>query len=276
MLEQLPSELPVKVMSFNIAHGRGMNGRTDLEATAQTIEEAGAELIGLQEVDRFFSDRSFFEDQVAWLSERLGMYAAYGANLDLDPEEAERPRQQYGNAVLSKYPIRFSRNHLLTQVMEDFGNDEQRGVLETVIDLDGTYISFFCTHLALKDAELAVSIDELVAIAGKTNFPRIIIGDFNAPPSHVQMKKLTRHFADVYSQLNKSDAYTYPAPFMNAITGEQSVPVTRIDYIFIDPAFEAAGGSVIETAVSDHLPIVAQLTVKGARSRKAQVQVQGI
>lgn len=276
MLEQPPPSVKVNVMSFNIAHGRGMNGFTDLEATAQVIEQAGAEIIGLQELDRFFSARSFFEDQVAWLSDRLGMYAVYGANLDFEAEEPERPRRQYGNAILSKHPIRYSKNHLLTQVREDFGNDEQRGVLEAIVDMGGTYISFFNAHLALKDAELEVSIGELLEIAGKTNFPRIITGDFNAPPDHEQIRRLKQHFTDVYDKLGQGAAHTYPAPFLDQTTGEQSRPATRIDYIFMDTALEAVHASVIETAVSDHLPITAELAVKTARTRVSHLQAQKI
>src|SRR5690606_1310461 len=122
----------VKVMSFNIAHGMGMDGQVDLERTAQVIEGSGATIVALQEVDRYFSDRSFYMDQVEWLSERLGMYAAFGANLNQAPDNPERPNRQYGNATLSTYPIKYAENHFLTQVVTGIYNNEQRGVLETV------------------------------------------------------------------------------------------------------------------------------------------------
>src|SRR5690606_13344374 len=89
----------VKVMSFNIAHGLGMDGVTDLERTAGVIEDSCATVIGLQEVDRFFGERSSFMDQVKWLGDRLGMYTAYGANLDFVSNQADKPNQQYGNAI---------------------------------------------------------------------------------------------------------------------------------------------------------------------------------
>lgn len=257
----------VKVMSFNIAHGLGMDGIVDLERTAAVIEDSCAGIIALQEVDRYFSERSFFIDQVEWLSERLGMYAAFGANLNQQPEETERPNKQYGNAILSKYPIKYTENHLLTQVKEEFGNDEQRGVLEAVIEIEGNHISFYNAHLALKEEELEVSIRELLAITQKSHFPRIIAGDFNAPPSHAHMRKLNRRFSDAFLKMKRGDAYTYPSPYVNKITGEQFKPSIRIDYIFADEELTVVQTAAIAIDVSDHLPITADLVLTKTKSR---------
>ena len=251
----------VKVMSFNIAHGLGMDGIVNLEKTAEVIEDSCATIIALQEVDRYFSARSSFVDQVEWLSERLGMYAAYGANMNFEPEDSERPNRQYGNVILSKYPIKYVENHLLTQVYCPFGNNEQRGILETVIEVEGIYLSVFNTHLALKDEELAVSIDEILAIAGKSHFPRIIAGDFNASSSNVHMQKLNKHFRDAFLRMKRGDAYTYPSPYLNKETNEVFWPATRIDYIFSDIDVDVVQVAVIETSVSDHLPIVADMVL---------------
>ncbi|WP_298829619.1 endonuclease/exonuclease/phosphatase family protein [uncultured Planococcus sp.] len=263
----------VKVMSFNIAHGLGMDGIVDLEKTAEVVEDSCATIIALQEVDRYFSARSSFVDQVEWLSQRLGMYAAYGANMNFVPEDSERPNRQYGNVVLSKYPIKYVENHLLTQVYCPFGNNEQRGILETVIEVDGNYLSVFNTHLALKDSELAVSIDEILEITGKSRFPRIIAGDFNASSSNIHMQKLTSHFEDAFLKMKKGDAYTYPSPYVNNETEEVFWPATRIDYIFSDSEVEVVQTAVIETSVSDHLPIVADMVLADVKvGSKERVQ----
>jgi endonuclease/exonuclease/phosphatase family metal-dependent hydrolase len=269
--------ISVKVMSFNIAHGLGMDGTVNLEKTASVIEDSCASVIALQEVDRHFSARSSFVDQVDWLSKRLGMYAAYGATLDLDPEIPGMPRPQYGNAILSKYPIKYFENHLLRQVITPFGHNEQRGVLEAVIEVKGTYISIFNTHLAFKDEELEVSIGELLNIAGNSRFPRIIAGDFNAAPSHEQMKKMKRDFTDTFLKMKRGDAYTYPAPYHNEATGERSKPVTRIDYIFMDSELDVAQTAIMETAASDHVPILADLILmrtKGRPETSAETELQ--
>lgn len=263
----------VKVMSFNIAHGLGMDGVVDLEKTAGVIEDSCANIIALQEVDRYFSARSSFVDQVEWLSERLGMYAAYGANMNFAPEDSERPNHQYGNVILSNYPIKYVENHLLTQVPCPFGNNEQRGLLETIIEVEGSYLSVFNTHLALKDEELAVSVDEILTLTEKSRFPRIIAGDFNAPPSNSYMRKLNSQFNDAFLTMKRGDAYTYPSPYTNKETDEILSPAIRIDYIFSDRDIDVVQVAVIETAVSDHVPIVVDMVLTGAKVRsKDRVQ----
>ncbi len=263
--EEMEATISVKVMSFNIAHGMGMDGIVDLEKTAAIIEGSCAHIIGLQEVDRFFSERSSFVDQVEWLSERLGMHAAFGANLDFEPATAGKPRGQYGNAVLSKYPIKYSENHSLTPVLSDFGTNEPRGILEAVVEVKGQHIHVFNTHLALKEEELKVNIDELLDIAGKRHFPSLVLGDFNAPPEHPYLQKLKGAFSDTFLKMKKGDAYTYPAPFENEVTGEISNPATRIDYIFACSQLEAVQSAVIQTNVSDHLPILADFLLVPAK-----------
>lgn len=268
--EEMKANISVKVMSFNIAHGMGMDGIVDLEKTAEIIEDSCASIIGLQEVDRFFSERSSFIDQVEWLSERLGMHAAFGANLDIEPAAASETRCQYGNAVLSKYPIKYVENHSLTPVPSDFGTNEPRGILEAVVEVKGRHIHVFNTHLALKEEELKVNIDELLNISGKRHLPRLVLGDFNAPPEHPYLQKLKRHYSDTFLKMKRGDAYTYPAPYKNEETGEIYKPATRIDYIFACPQLEVIQSAIIQTDVSDHLPIIADFLMVPAKVKATQ------
>lgn len=264
--KQVEANVPVKIMSFNIAHGLGMDGRVNLEKTALVIEGADADIIALQEVDRYFSSRSSFVDQVAWLGGRLGMYTAFGANLDMDPVRTGHPRRQYGNAILSKYPIKYVENHPLTPVPSDFGNNEQRGVLEAVVEMKGNLIHVFNTHLALKEEELKVSIDELLSLTKQCQLPHVLLGDFNAPPDHEGIGRLNRSLTDAFLKVKKGDAYTYPTRYSNPKTGESYKPATRIDYIFSDDQLQAVGAAAIETAVSDHLPISADFILETAKT----------
>ncbi|GKW46486.1 MULTISPECIES: endonuclease/exonuclease/phosphatase family protein [unclassified Planococcus (in: firmicutes)] len=258
------STIPLKVMSFNIAHGMGMDNKVDLERIAYIIEQSGTEVIGLQELDRYFDERSSFIDQVEWLSERLGMYAAFGANLNLEPIEAERPRRQYGNAVFSKYPIKYVENHLLTEVESPFTPSEQRGILEAVIEVKGTYLSFYNTHLSLKEEQLQLNVDEILAIMDKSHFPKVLTGDFNANPEQPQIKRLTNWLNDAFADVEEGKSFTYPAPHQDGSDGVMLKPITRIDYILTDSLLPPKQASVIETSASDHLPIVAELVLASA------------
>src|ERR1700678_2081046 len=125
-----PAQTTVTVMSFNIHHGEGTDGVLDLARIARVIEASGAGVVGLQEVDRNFAQRSGWSDQVAGLAELLGCHVAYGPNIDLDPPQPGNPRAQFGNAVLSRYPIARSEN---TSLFRSAG-EEQRGLLHAEVD----------------------------------------------------------------------------------------------------------------------------------------------
>ena len=115
------------VASFNIHHGAGTDDRLDLERVAAEIKRTGAAVVGLQEVDRFWSERSAFVDQAQWLADRLGMHVVYGANLDLDPPALDRPRRQYGTAILSVAPDRLQPQHAASAAAERRATRAARG-----------------------------------------------------------------------------------------------------------------------------------------------------
>ena len=127
------------VMSFNIASGKRIDGKLDLELTAQAIEQGQVDVAGLQEVDRNFSSRSRFWDQAKWLSNRLGMHMAYGPNLVDRGAGGVRPKREYGNAILSRYPVVSFRNHDLSAVEVHPEEFEPRGMLEAVIEMELRY-----------------------------------------------------------------------------------------------------------------------------------------
>jgi endonuclease/exonuclease/phosphatase family metal-dependent hydrolase len=85
---------PIRVMSYNIHHGQGIDDRLDLARIAAEIRESRADIAGLQEVDRHWSERSDLADQAVELARELAIHVVYGANLDLDPLNPGEPRRQ--------------------------------------------------------------------------------------------------------------------------------------------------------------------------------------
>ncbi|WP_034261945.1 endonuclease/exonuclease/phosphatase family protein [Bacillus sp. J33] len=235
----------VKVMSYNIHHGEGEDGVLDLERIAKIIEESNTDIVGLQEVDNHWSDRSDFQDQAKWLAERLGMFYTYAANLDREPLNEGDQRRQYGTAILSKYPIIYSENHFLSKI----GNTEQRGLLEATINVKGNNLHFYNTHLALTSAEREMQINEIIEITSGSKGPKLILGDLNAAPESNEMKPMYSNYLDVFT--DQDYANTYPADH----------PAKRIDYIFTSKDVETINTEVIHTLASDHLPIFAEIVL---------------
>ncbi|WP_136605495.1 endonuclease/exonuclease/phosphatase family protein [Paenibacillus dokdonensis] len=232
------------VMSYNIHHGVGLDDRLSLQIIANVIRESGAEIIGLQEVDRFYGRRSDDKDQAAELAGMLGYHYAYGANLDLQPEEGRANNRQYGSAILSKHPILQSENTLLSSF-----EDEQRGVLHAVVNLRGVQVNVFNTHLGLDATSRTVQAQEMTELASATQGPKILMGDFNTEPDSAELQVLLDNGIFVDSFQGIEDAFTFPA-------GD---PFEKIDYILTSPAIQHSNQRVIHSEASDHLPITAGL-----------------
>lgn len=246
-------ETDIKVMAYNIHHGEGTDAILDLKRIAEIIKTSDADIIGLQEVDNHFSERSNFEDQTKWLANYLGMHYAYAANLDYEPLQEGEHRRQYGTAVISKYPILSAENHLLTNIPYPVNPTEQRGLLETVINVRGNYVHFYNTHLDNKRAEQRdLQIREILDIAKQKEGTSIFVGDFNATPESSEILKMTADYKDVFAELGQNDDFTIPV----------DKPDRRIDYIFTSEDVKIRTGEVINTNASDHLPITAELVLK--------------
>ena len=141
----------MKLVTYNIQFGLGKDDRYDLPRIADEVR--GADVISLQEVERNWR-RSGMSDQVAELAALLpDYYWIYGAGLDVDASTTEpnghiiNRRRQFGNMILSRYPILSSRNHLLPKwgTVEQFSL--QRSALEGVVALSSGPVKFYTLHL---------------------------------------------------------------------------------------------------------------------------------
>jgi endonuclease/exonuclease/phosphatase family metal-dependent hydrolase len=84
-----------RVMAYDIGQAVDGDGRLDPEAVARTIRAQHADVVALQAVGRGWP-LSGTADVGAWLARRLGMRLVWGPAAD----------HQYGNAVLSRLPVK--------------------------------------------------------------------------------------------------------------------------------------------------------------------------
>ncbi|GAX90724.1 endonuclease/exonuclease/phosphatase family protein [Effusibacillus lacus] len=239
--------MKIKVMTFNIHHGKGTDTKLNMNRIVKVMKESDADLIGLNEVDRNFSSRSEFMDQAAWLGEQLNMNHAYGAALTQNERGTGRLRQ-YGNALLSRYPIVSEKNHLF-----DFysGLIEGRSLLETRLQIEGQALDVYITHLSLNPFLHKKQTDFILKKAADTKLPVLLLGDWNMRPGAKAWRKVTRHLTDVCDAAGTGSLHTFPS----------SRPRTQLDYIFVSRGFHIESAEVIKTIpeASDHLPLTAEL-----------------
>jgi endonuclease/exonuclease/phosphatase family metal-dependent hydrolase len=250
----------IRVMTFNIQHGADEDGDLDLESVADDIESAKAQIVGLQEVDRHRSARSDFVDQAKWLAKELGMHFAFGLNRKTPPQGKHHRAGLHGVAVLSKFPIVSADNHMLTNIKYKKKPTKQRSVLHVVINVEGTKIDFYNTHLDNRRPKQRHSqIREILALARHSSRPSILVGDFNSTPSSRTIRLAKTMFSDVLAILDDGDEDTFPT----------DDPEARLDYILTRGGISARWAEVVDTDSSDHLPVLAGLTIKNPAAKTA-------
>src|SRR5438034_10788867 len=129
------SRQKLRVMTYNIHVGVGMDKKLDLPRIAAVINGQRADLVGLQEVDRGV-ERTGRIDEIAELAKLTHMDYAFAFNLKYQGG-------QYGVAILSRYPIRATDHRLYKNTREA----ERRGFIRAEVNIDGRVVNFATTHL---------------------------------------------------------------------------------------------------------------------------------
>lgn len=138
----------MRVVSYNIQYCKGRDGKIDPQRVVEAVQEA--DIIGFQEVDKAAA-RTGFIDQPQVLGDGFSDYFwVYGPTVDALSRHHPRgnERRQFGNMIVSRWPIVQSRNLLYTP---RFGGANhlsvQLGLLETVIITPDGPLRAYCTHL---------------------------------------------------------------------------------------------------------------------------------
>ncbi len=231
----------VRVLSYNIHHGRGVDGKIDLQRIAKIIRDARPDIVALQECDRK-TRRSQGVDQPAELARLTDMHVLFEPNIAFQGG-------QYGNAVLSRRKAVRHVNHRLPSLTVG----EQRGMLDVTFDLhdDGPRIRFLTTHLDYRrdDSERLESCKMIEKLtAAQPDQPMILAGDLNALWDSRVMDRLRSQWMTTRNK----PIFTFPA----------GGPKRQIDYILYRPAdrWKSVSTQVVEAPVaSDHRPLLAEL-----------------
>ncbi len=242
--------MEIRVMTFNIHHGMGMDKQVNLSRIAEVIDICNADIIGLNEVDRYFSKRSLYEDQANWLANQLKMEHAFSPAISKSSKPLIEKRQ-YGNALLSRFPIISRKSHRINEIS---GIIEGRSLLDVTIQIDKQPVQIYVTHLSLNPFLHKKQTDFIVNDHQKVSNPVILMGDLNMRPGSKVWKKLAKDFQDTWHVKGNSVGSTYPS----------LRPRARLDYIFASHDFRIIDAKVITKIphASDHLPVTATIDYK--------------
>jgi endonuclease/exonuclease/phosphatase family metal-dependent hydrolase len=159
----------VKITTYNIRYGLGLDQRYDLDRIADTVRDA--DIIGLQEVERFWK-RSGMVDQPDILGQNLKeFYWVYCPAFDMDASQRQENgtvhnrRRQFGPMVLSRWPIIWSRSLALPKLGTVDSLNMDTGAIECVVDAPAGPIRVYCTHIsAVSSRDRLMQIDQLLEI----------------------------------------------------------------------------------------------------------------
>lgn len=155
----------LRVGSYNIAIAQRVG--FDVAPLAEDVLSKSLDVVGFQEVDQG-AERSAGIDTMKRLSEETG-YAYYQFFKAISVGKGS-----YGLGILSRYPIVKSE-----WIPLESGGGEQRILAHATIDVDGTWIDFFVTHLTFGANDIRNAQFQTVAdlVSRYENF--VLVGDFN-------------------------------------------------------------------------------------------------
>lgn len=221
----------LRILCWNLHHGVGEDNKLDLERIAKVISEQKPDLVALQEIDRKCG-RTKRVDQAAELARLTGLQMAFGKAMDFDGGE-------YGQAVLSRFPIASTQVHQLP------GDGEPRIAFEAEVKIDGKPMRMVTVHLDhQQDARRLKQAETLAKSLENRHEPMVLAGDFNDGPESATVKA----FAAQWKAAPKKDP---------KLTCPAATPSVEIDHILLRGLEAKEPATVLPEAVaSDHRPLL--------------------
>lgn len=261
----------LRVLTLNIWNRQGP-WEQRLPLIRAGIRALDPDLVGLQEVlDN--GGRS----QAHEIADGLGYEVAFGVAHDLGGGV------QFGNAVLSRWPIASSRPIPLPTGE----TDERRSLVFAEIGSPHGLIPFFVTHLnwkfhhgIVRERQVVAIAEHVKANAPTTGLPAVLVGDFNAEPEAAEIRFLkglqsldgkSTFFADCFALAGVGPGFTYDST-RNPFAAPTHEYPRRIDYVFVRGPDKQVRGKPLHArvvmeevdggiAATDHYGVYAEVSI---------------
>lgn len=250
----------LRLVTFNIAHGRGLNPiqgltppktiRKNLREIARLLHEVRADVVALQEIDRNSTWAGSF-DHLHYLGVHSKIeHAVFGIN----NHRQGLLNLSYGNALLSRFPIGDSETVV-------FGNKSigEKGFLFAELDVRGHLVPIVNLHFhyrsrahRMRQFEKLASWLEKEFEANRTRWsmPPIVCGDFNSSRKSEDVVTALwahlKHFGEY--QVFPLNEETFPSPW----------PSRTLDFVFMPKHCRHAHAAVLPSYLSDHRPVLVE------------------
>ena len=250
----------LRVLTFNIHTGIGMDGKYNLERIAQTIEAAEVDLVGLQEVENRYRSATNFDDQTAWLAERLGWNSIYGPAVVNSPAPGLDQNREFGVALLSPYRLNNERIDVL-EPDDRVRADEVRVLLSADLHWETSasitrMVRAAVTHFDhVEPLQRLTQAKQTAQILAQEKYPTVLMGDMNSVPSNPEIKALREQLNDASESWEKQTGHGVRGSF------PATTPIFQIDYVFYRGFSEVAEYKVLTGQASDHRAVKVSLNL---------------
>jgi endonuclease/exonuclease/phosphatase family metal-dependent hydrolase len=238
--------IDVRVATYNIHRSRGLDRRTRPDRIAKVLAAVAPDIVALQEA---VGPGPSGVDHVAEIGAALGMGSTLAPTRELR-------RHHFGNAVLSRFPV---RDH--AQIDLSWKTCEPRNSQRVAIDLgEDCVLQFYNVHLGTALFERRHQAPKLASWIHdhRVHGPKIVLGDFNEWGRGLVADVLAARLESVNLFAHLKRRRTYPGFF----------PILHLDHIYFQGGIEVRGVHLPRTrfslVASDHLPLVADIRVRAS------------
>ena len=244
--------MKISVGSYNIYHGENKwiqleTGEKiiDLKETAKTIASLGVDLCGLNEVRNQWGAKDLC-NQAEVLAKELGWHFYFAKAINIAGGE-------YGNALLSRYPIRTARLVPIETLPKERDPElkyENRVLLIAEVEVEEKPFTVMVCHFGLRPQEKTKAVSTVTKEWKQITTPAVFMGDLNIRPDTQEYRALAKVMKD-----------TLPDPNDEHFTFSHQTPNCKIDYIFTNHLCKTLDAKVHDKGISDHRPITAVIEI---------------
>lgn len=236
----------LRVMTWNIHHGRTKSGAYDPLAQAKFIASQNPHVVALQEV------QTWNDNQPARYEQLLEQLTGHQWTRQWAPVVDSANTE--GNVVLTRLPIVSSSSHQMHATGDWDAMYSNRSAARLTISVGGVNVHVFSTHLDYYNtAHRTAQLLDLMNWTEQYGARRIVAGDFNSTPGEYWITTMLGDYTDTWRDVTGSSS------------GGGTINGVRFDYLF-----RAKHGAedvrpvrinVLTTNLSDHAPVIAEYTV---------------
>ncbi|MCM1052550.1 MAG: hypothetical protein NC483_01045 [Ruminococcus sp.] len=167
---------------------------------------------------------------------------------------------EQGNEILSCHPFVKSSNCFYYKNYEEFSDvtnlkkdDHPRAIIDSIININGKELQIICVHGIWNENKTGddrtINQSKFLLSKVRNDIPCIVAGDFNLLPNTESIQIINEKMINL---INKFDIKTTRPTFDDGLDKGDLV----CDYIFINNKVKVNDFKVINSNVSDHLPII--------------------